>query len=149
MPFRPSAHIQTFWISARKFYTMLLRIYALHDFFQLPYFLWSTGKQPAIGCQHLPHSFCKAAVLTDGDVEDTFQDCYQDSNKERQDAFIMSHFSLSPVMRQRGNGPQPKRQRNYAPAYHVGLILKHVFCSSYLSMAGFTILISPHRLVWK
>ena len=48
--------------------------------FTMMTFVLSIGKQPTIGCQHMPHSFCKASLLTEGDITDTFQDCYRDSN---------------------------------------------------------------------
>eukprot|EP00057_Strongylocentrotus_purpuratus_P017443 XP_011671917.1 PREDICTED: uncharacterized protein LOC105441950 [Strongylocentrotus purpuratus] len=85
--------------------------------FTMMTFVLSIGKQPAIGCQHIPHSLCKASLLTEGDITDTFQDCYRDLNKPRQDSFIMCHLQLNPVMRHRVNGPQPRRERNYAPTF--------------------------------
>ena len=41
--------------------------------FTMMTFVLSIGKQPAIGCQHMPHSFCKASLLTEGDITVPFR----------------------------------------------------------------------------
>lgn len=76
------------------------------------------GKNPAVGCRHLPQSYCKVAKLTEGDIEDAFQAYYIDSDKVRQDTFIMTHVTLNPVFRRRTVGPA-KRERTFAPTFKV------------------------------
>eukprot|EP00057_Strongylocentrotus_purpuratus_P018028 XP_011672502.1 PREDICTED: uncharacterized protein LOC105442267 [Strongylocentrotus purpuratus] len=76
------------------------------------------GKNPAVGCRHLPQSYCKVARLTEGDIEDAFQAYYIDSDKVRQDTFIMSHVTLNPVFRRRTVGPA-KRERTFAPTFKI------------------------------
>lgn len=112
--------------------------------FTIMTFVLSIGKQPAIGRQHMPHSFCKASFLTEGDITDTFQDCYRDSKKARQDSFIMCHFQLNPVMRHRGNGPQSRRERNYALTFQVSFnrVIKknyHLLANQIVEYRSYTI----------
>ena len=57
--------------------------------------------------------YCQQEVLLPDDIRNVFDDMYTDSDKVRQDQFIASHLTLTPVKRTRVAAAQRKRQKDY------------------------------------
>lgn len=60
-----------------------------------------SGKTASVACTHKEGEFCCAHKLTDNDIRFTFGTMYQDSVKERQDAFVVSLMTINNTARSR------------------------------------------------